>query len=345
MDKILIYISTFSPFNNSDNSLLKFLECKKYKKIYLISFKNENSTSYDFLMIKSGIKSQFNDEKFIILRKYFDADSLLNLVISYKLKGHKCDLIIKDYLYSKLCEFNQKEKLFSLVSLYVYSKKEAEKDEKLNYLGITYSTEEEDTRKGKKLNTTYSVLNILAEKRIYYAKELSSMMKEHRYLHSISVAKTCYQIAESNSIDPILMYQAGLFHDCGKDIDKDIQKEIMNDHFPNYKDVPSFAYHQFVGAYLAKVKFGIEDENILNSISYHCTGKGYMDIYQKIVYASDKCEPRREYKTRHLRSACIKNIDDGFVKTIKDQIKYFIKNNIPSCQCELTKEMYDTYIK
>lgn len=345
MGKILIYLSTFSPFNDADILVLNKLNNEKYKKIFLISIKNDDSTEYDFLMIKKGIKSSFQRKNFVISNSYYDEKKLLDLVINNRINGYKCDLLIKEENLYILDKFKEKEKLLSLSKLIVYPKINSLFNLDYHYLDVCYSNKEEDIRNGKKLSAPLSILNIIADKKIYYAKELASMMKERRYIHSVSVAKTCYHIAKNNNVDPNLMYQAGIFHDCGKDIDYSYQQEIMNEYYYDFINVPSFAYHQFVGSYLANKKFKIDDERVLNSIKYHCTGKADMNIYQKILYAADKCEPKREFKTDNIRRECVKDIDTGFVLTIKDQIKYFKKNNIEPSQCDLTKNMYDYYLK
>ena len=46
---------------------------------------------------------------------------------------------------------------------------------------------------------------------------------------------------------------------------------------------------------MAREKFGITDEEILNAITYHTTGRGDMTMFDKIVYLSDKLEPSRTY--------------------------------------------------
>ena len=49
------------------------------------------------------------------------------------------------------------------------------------------------------------------------------------------------------------------------------------------------------GATFAKEEFGIEDKEILDAICYHTTGRGNMNLLEKIVYLADKIEPSRNY--------------------------------------------------
>lgn len=51
--------------------------------------------------------------------------------------------------------------------------------------------------------------------------------------------------------------------------------------------------HAKVGAMLAKVKYDIDDEEVLGAIRWHTTGKPNMNLLEKIVYVADYIEPRR----------------------------------------------------
>lgn len=53
-------------------------------------------------------------------------------------------------------------------------------------------------------------------------------------------------------------------------------------------------FHAKVGAMLAKVKYDIDDEEVLGAIRWHTTGKPNMNLLEKIVYVADYIEPRRD---------------------------------------------------
>ena len=102
--------------------------------------------------------------------------------------------------------------------------------------------------------------------------------------------------------------------------------------------MPPFSYHQFVGAYLAKKDFNIDDESILNAIKYHATGNDNMDQTAKIVYAADKIEPGRKFDSTDLINAMLKDVDEGFKIVLKAN-KEFLEthrgdiNNPLTCKC------------
>ena len=54
-------------------------------------------------------------------------------------------------------------------------------------------------------------------------------------------------------------------------------------------------WHGPVGAIIARNEFGIEDEDILNAIRFHTTGRAGMSTLEKLIYVSDMIEPGRNF--------------------------------------------------
>ena len=202
----------------------------------------------------------------------------------------------------------------------------------------------EKTRNGSKLDLSREDMDEIADHKLYFCSLLAKMEKEHRYLHSVSVAKTAYDIALANGLDGRRAYLGGLLHDCAKDYPDEELLALIHEEMSEYEPIPSFALHQFAGKIFAKKKFGCEDEEILNAICFHCTGKKEMSDYEKIIYAADKVEPTRPFETKIGREACLKDLESGFVTTLKQQIRYFKERNISYSEYRLSKEMYQYYL-
>lgn len=195
-------------------------------------------------------------------------------------------------------------------------------------------------RNGARLEITPEMGDYLIEKDLYFIPYLKGLMKPTRFLHAVSVAKTAYEIAIRNNLNPERAYQAGLFHDCGKDVPLTAQMKLLKDHFTEFLPLPEFAYHQFVGSYLAKGCFGIEDEEVLSAIRFHCTGKTDMSRMEKCIYAADKVEPTRQFPTEKGREAVYQDLDSGFLVVLQEQEKYFAKIGINEREADLTDQMY-----
>ena len=52
--------------------------------------------------------------------------------------------------------------------------------------------------------------------------------------------------------------------------------------------------HPFLGAEVAKREYGVEDEEILEAIRWHTTGKPDMTVLDKIIFIADYIEPNRK---------------------------------------------------
>ena len=55
-----------------------------------------------------------------------------------------------------------------------------------------------------------------------------------------------------------------------------------------------FLLHAKLGAYYAKKKYGIENEEIISAIRYHTTGKAGMTPLEAVVFTADYIEPGRK---------------------------------------------------
>jgi nicotinate-nucleotide adenylyltransferase len=197
--------------------------------------------------------------------------------------------------------------------------------EKLDYEG-SGAVSSSDVRELKSIDVPLSVLDYIEKNDLYFMKKIETYISGHRLAHSLSVAHLAYAIAQRNKlIAPDHAYIAGLLHDLGKHLSEDESRKIITEHFPEYKDYPSWCLHQFTGAYLAKTEFGIQSEDILDAIQYHCTGKAHMPPLTKIIYSSDKIDPSRGYDSSKMIDACLKNYYVGFLKVLKENEKFLEK--------------------
>ncbi len=172
---------------------------------------------------------------------------------------------------------------------------------------------------------------------------LTNKLKESRYLHSLSVAKLMYDIALSNKLDnPLRYYVCGLLHDVGKYETKETEFLIMKTSFKEYLDLPEYAYHSFTGAYIVKNILGIDDEELLEAIEFHTTGKKNMSDISKILFAADKIDPLRNYDSSYMIRMMKDNFNTGFIEVVKET-KKFLKDKHNDTNY-LSEEMYRFYI-
>ena len=168
-----------------------------------------------------------------------------------------------------------------------------------------------DVRELKSVRVPESVLDYIETHELYFINKVKSLIKESRYIHSLSVAHLAYKIAKKHQLDYQKAYIAGLLHDIAKYVDKNESLTLMKKYYPDYVDIGAFAYHEFLGAKIAKEEFKVVDEEILDAIMYHATGKSNMTWLGKLIYAIDKADPTRGYDSSALIHAMEENIDSA----------------------------------
>lgn len=179
-------------------------------------------------------------------------------------------------------------------------------------------------------------------------KILSSFLDERRFKHSLSVGKLAYEIALNNGLDnPLIYYFSGLVHDIAKNKDKDLKivDKYLNEEEKSY---PHYMYHEFLGYYFIKEIFNINDEYILNSVKYHCSGKDQMSPIEMIIFSADKIDPLRNYDSKYMIDAMNKDYKTGFVLVLKENKKFIDEKNSKYDDYgnnALTKKCYEYYLK
>jgi nicotinate-nucleotide adenylyltransferase len=145
-------------------------------------------------------------------------------------------------------------------------------------------------------------------------KDLKEKLKTSRYIHSIGVEEVAHDLAVIHNCDVEKAVTAGILHDCAKYLsDEELLKECEKYHLP-VSDIEikcPFLLHAKVGAAFATTFYGVDDEEILNAIRYHTTGRPSMTLLEKIIYIADYIEPNRKPLPRiqKIREAAYDNID------------------------------------
>ncbi len=157
---------------------------------------------------------------------------------------------------------------------------------------------------------------------------LSEDLNPQRLEHSIRVMEMSQLLASLNNVDQDKARLAGLLHDCAKyDSQEKIVKEAQDyglDLDPIFKISPQLI-HSELGSYIARSKYGIEDQEILDAIKYHTVGHGNMSKLGKIVYLADLIEAKRNYPgVEALRNLSFENLELGLLKAVDSNLIFLI---------------------
>lgn len=163
-------------------------------------------------------------------------------------------------------------------------------------------------------------------------KKVKKMLDNKRYIHSVSVAYTASCLAMKYKYNIDKAYLAGILHDCAKQLSDSKALDIISDNNIEISDVEKnnpFLLHGKVGAFIARNKFKIKDEDVINAIAYHTTGRPAMSILEKIIFVADYIEMGRKsaINLELIRSLAFEDIDKCIVKITEDTLKYLKSKN------------------
>ncbi|MDW5300557.1 MAG: bis(5'-nucleosyl)-tetraphosphatase (symmetrical) YqeK [Sedimentibacter sp.] len=142
---------------------------------------------------------------------------------------------------------------------------------------------------------------------------LESSVGTKLYNHCLSTMEEAGKLARIYGVDEEKAKIAGLLHDCGKSNNKEENDNLT---------------HAGTSAMLARSVYNIDDEEIINAILYHTTGRENMTILEKIIFIADKIEPNRHYEgVEDLRRIAYNNIDDALINALESTIEYVKRRN------------------
>lgn len=163
----------------------------------------------------------------------------------------------------------------------------------------------------------------------------TSLLLHPRFNHSYGVVKMALKLNKIHNLniseDKITI--AGLLHDIAKGIDKDEQIELLLTTYPSvvneelYQSLP--VIHAFTGSVIAKYQYNIEDEDILNAIFYHTTGRSNMSNLEKLIFLCDYTEDGRTGENfEKIRNLSYESIDLAILKMLEQNFAYIESKNM-----------------
>lgn len=187
-------------------------------------------------------------------------------------------------------------------------------------------------------------------------KAMEKTLEPKRYEHTLSVAYTAANLAMVHGVDIEKALVAGMLHDCAKCMNHHKQMSLCKKNnislseMEKTKDSPLI--HAKAGSVLARKEYGIKDEDILNAICYHTTGRPEMSPLEKVIYIADYIEPGRvrakrtsaeQDDLREVRRLAYHDLDSALCKILSDTLTYLSKKG--GRIDDMTRETYEYYKK
>lgn len=162
-----------------------------------------------------------------------------------------------------------------------------------------------------------------------YKKIIKSKMGDVRYTHSVNVSKEAVRLAKKYGADEKKAAVAGILHDITKELPKEEQLQIMINGGIILDDIQknsSKLWHGISGSVYIRDNLGIDDEDILNAVRYHTTGRANMSLLEKVIFIADYTSAERDYSgISTMRKKTNKSLESamlyGLQFTLKDLSK------------------------
>lgn len=152
-------------------------------------------------------------------------------------------------------------------------------------------------------------------------------LPERTYKHTLSVAQTALGAAEAAGVAAEQAVTAGLLHDLCKPLKPDALAEKAKRYgITQYLDVPNLL-HGPVAAEEARRELGVHDEDVIDAIRWHTTGRAEWGRVGQVLFYADFSEPRRP----HPQAAEARRIlaEQGFnaaLRYVVEQKFQYVKN-------------------
>lgn len=159
-----------------------------------------------------------------------------------------------------------------------------------------------------------------------YKAIIKPFLSQKRYEHSLAVADAAKRLAKKYGADEKKAYTAGTLHDIMKDMPPEEQLKMMTRYDIVLTDVERSGqklWHAMLGAAYAEHELYIEDQEILNAIRYHTTGRARMTLLEKVLFVADFISADRDYPgVENIRKAADQSLLEamlcGMIYTIQD---------------------------
>ena len=178
-------------------------------------------------------------------------------------------------------------------------------------------------------------------------RKMEKVLDPKRFEHTLGVAYTASALAMCYDVDINKAQTAGLLHDCAKCMSNEKKLSICEKHHIPVNEVERknlFLLHAKVGRYVAMKQFNIHDQDIINAILNHTTGRPGMSQLEKIIYIADYIEPGRKQAPNltKLRRLAFQDLDQALLQVLGDILHYLESINSPIDP--MTQKTYEYYL-
>lgn len=160
-----------------------------------------------------------------------------------------------------------------------------------------------------------------------WEQAVQAQMTRTRWEHTLRVVDKARELAKRFGADVDKADTAALLHDYCKCwpvetmrqiiLDKGLPKDLLSHH-------PEL-WHAFVGAEVIRQEWGVQDEEVLDAIRYHTTGRPHMGLLEQVIFVADAIEPGRRYPgVDSIRRLAETDLQQALLESLDNTLRFLI---------------------
>lgn len=156
---------------------------------------------------------------------------------------------------------------------------------------------------------------------------VKDQMPTKRWEHTLGVIETSLRLAKQYGADSDKAELAAILHDYAKywpvdALQQIIEKEGLPKELLHYDKQ---LWHAPVGAFVVHRDLDIDDQEVLDAVRYHTSGREEMTLLEKVVCLADYIEPGRDYPgVDIMRNLANENLDNALIAGFDSTIHFLI---------------------
>lgn len=158
-------------------------------------------------------------------------------------------------------------------------------------------------------------------------------LSEKRYTHTVNVKKMAVKLAKRNGVEKEQAALAAYLHDLAKEKPREELLQIMRDNAIMAKDAalrPAPVWHGVCAAILAKTRWGVEDQAVLDAVACHTTGRPGMTTLDKVLFLADMTSAERDWPgVEKLRKLALEDLDAAMLAGLAQTISFVEQSGKP----------------
>lgn len=161
--------------------------------------------------------------------------------------------------------------------------------------------------------------------------DIEKSLSKHRFEHSINVEKVAVELALIYGCNSEKASLAAIAHDLAKQYSDLELLKMAEDNKIAMDEIQQNSpqlLHGPIATYICKYSYNISDEDVLNAIYYHTTGRSNMSLLEKIIYLADVIEEGRDFPgIDSIRQLSKTALDKAIILSCNSTINYVIEKN------------------